>query len=145
MEKVILITQMLSILMMTGIIWLIQLVQYPFFSKVGNENWLEYHNGHTFWITPIVAPLMIVELVTSFVIFYYPPKDIDFKLLVFGLILTLAVWASTFFLQVPLHEKLAQSFDVQTHALLVNTNWIRTIAWTLHSFLVTYFVWKSLK
>ena len=114
--------QMLSILMMTGIIWLIQLVQYPFFSKVGNENWLEYHNGHTFWITPIVAPLMIAELVTSFVIFYYPPKDVDFKLLIVGLILTLIVWASTFFLQVPLHEKLTANFNVQTHALLVNTD-----------------------
>ena len=132
-------------MMMTGIIWLIQLVQYPLFSKIGPEKWLEYHNGHTFWITPIVAPLMIAELIGSFAIFYYPPQGIDCKLLVCGLILTLTVWTSTFFLQVPLHEKLAINFDVQTHALLTNTNWIRTIAWTLHSVLITFFVVKSLR
>ena len=130
---------------MTGIIWLIQLVQYPFFAKVGNENWLEYHNGHTFWITPVVAPLMIAELVTSFVIFYYPPKDIDFKLLIVGLILTLTVWASTFFLQVPLHEKLGVSFDTDTQRQLVQTNWIRTIAWSLRGALVLWMIWLKIK
>lgn len=145
MTKIILITNLVSIVFLTGVIWIIQFVQYPFFAQVGPENFPKYHASHTFWITPVVAPAMIIELITSFFLIIYPPENIDSKLIWLGLILTLAVWASTFFLQVPIHEKLAQGFDADAHKFLVNSNWIRTIAWSLHSFLLVYFIWKNLK
>jgi hypothetical protein len=126
---------------MFGVIWLIQLVQYPFFSHVNSENFPKYHAAHTFWITPVVAPAMIVELITSILIIFYPPKNIDAKLLYAGLILTLIVWASTFFIQIPMHNKLAKGFDADAHKLLVNTNWIRTFAWSLRAVLVIYLAW----
>jgi hypothetical protein len=144
MNKLILLANFASTLYMTGVIWLIQLVQYPFFSKVGESKFVEYHAAHTIWITPVVAPMMIVELATSFFLIFYPPTAIDAKLLYVGLILTLIVWASTFFLQVPMHDKLSQGFDSNAHAFLVNSNWIRTIAWSLHSILVGWFVYKSM-
>lgn len=130
---------------MTGIIWFIQLVQYPFFSQVGKENFPQYHASHTFWITPVVAPAMILELFTSVFLIVYPPENIDSKLIWLGLFLTLINWASTFFLQVPMHEKLSQGFDVEAHEFLVNSNWIRTIVWTLRSGLVCYFLWKLVR
>lgn len=141
MIKIILILQIASSLIMFGVIWIIQLVQYPFFSHVNAENFPKYHAAHTFWITPVVAPTMIIELITSILIIFYPPKNIDAKLLYVGLVLTLIVWASTFFLQIPLHNKLASTFDAEAHRLLVNTNWIRTIAWSLRAVLVIYFAW----
>jgi hypothetical protein len=143
MNKLILLANLASTLYMTGVIWLIQLVQYPFFSKIGASNFAEYHASYTAWITPVVAPLMIAELATSFFIIFYPPNHIDAKLLYAGLILTLIIWASTFFLQVPMHEKLGSGFNAEAHAFLVNSNWIRTIAWSLRSVLVLYFVWKT--
>ncbi len=145
MTKIILITNLVSIVFLTGVIWIIQVVQYPFFAQIGAENFPNYHASHTFWITPVVAPAMIIELITSMFLIIYPSENIDSKLFWLGLILTLIVWASTFFLQVPMHEKLAQGFDADAHKFLVNSNWIRTITWTLHSFLVVYFVWKNLK
>jgi hypothetical protein len=145
MEKLILLVNFASTLYMTGVIWLIQLVQYPFFGKVGANNFTEYHAAHTVWITPVVAPLMIAELATSFFIIFYPPTDIDAKLPYIGLILTFIIWASTFFLQVPMHDKLSQGFNVEAHAFLVNSNWIRTIAWSLRSILVGWFMWKSMR
>lgn len=145
MTKIILIANLVSIVFMTGVIWIIQVVQYPFFAQIGAENFPKYHASHTFWITPVVAPAMIVELITSIFLIIYPPGNIDSKLIWLGLILTLIVWTSTFFLQIPMHEKLAQGFDEDAHKFLVNSNWIRTIAWSLHSFLVVYFVWKNLK
>lgn len=141
MEKIFLILQITSSLIMLGVIWIIQLVQYPFFSHINSENFPKYHTAHKFWITPIVAPAMIIELITSILIIFYPPKNIDAKLLYIGLILTLIVWASTFFIQIPLHNKLANTFDTDAHRSLVNTNWIRTIAWTLRAILVIYFAW----
>ena len=145
MNKLILILQIASTLPLVGVIWLVQIVQYPFFSTVSAESFPKYHNAHTFWITPVVAPLMIVEFVSSVLIIFYPPENVDHRLLWLGLFLAVAVWLSTFFLQVPLHEKLAQGFDADAHASLVNTNWVRTIAWSLRGVLVLYFVWKSLR
>lgn len=144
MEKLILIVNLATTLFLTGIIWLIQLVQYPSFSQIGAENFQKYHSSHSFWITPVVAPAMILELITSTLLIIYPPENIDSKLIWIGLILAITVWASTFFLQVPMHEKLSQGFDANAHQFLVNSNWIRTIAWSLHSVLVLYFVWKKI-
>jgi hypothetical protein len=145
MQRIILILQIASTLFMTGVIWVVQLVQYPFFSHFSADGFTKYHDAYRFWITPVVAPPMIVELVTSILLLLYPPANIDSKLGWLGLILTLIVWASTFFLQVPLHEKLAQGFDPQTHAALVNTNWIRTLAWSLRAVLVLYFAWLVIR
>lgn len=145
MRNLILIANFASTLFMTGIIWLIQLVQYPFFAQVGAENFPKYHASHSFWITPVVAPMMILELITSTYLIFYSPENIDIKLIWLGLVLTAIVWLSTFYLQVPMHEKLSQGFNVEAHQFLVNSNWIRTIAWSLRSILVSYFLWKSLK
>ena len=145
MEKILLILQIASTFFMTGVIWVIQIVQYPFFSKVGAENFVKYHDDYRFWITPIVLPPMTIELLSSVFLLVYLPANIDSKLIWLGLILTLIVWASTFFLQVPLHEKLASGFDADVHLALVKTNWIRTVGWSLRSVLLIYIVWKSIR
>ncbi len=145
MQNLILMLQAASTLPLCGVIWIIQIVQYPFYAAVNADSFRAYHAAHTFWITPVVAPLMIVELVTSILIIFYPPEAIDYKWLWLGLILSVAVWLSTFFLQVPLHDKLALGFDVDAHARLVKTNWIRTAAWSLRGALVLFLVWKSLR
>lgn len=145
MEKIILITQIAVTFFLTGVIWIIQIVQYPFFSHFEGESFTKYHTGYTFWITPVVAPAMIVELISSIFLLFYTPSEIDVRLFYCGLILTIIIWLSTFFLQVPLHEKLAAGFDADAYNALVNTNWIRTIAWTLRTFLMIYVLWKIVR
>lgn len=146
MEKNIFLINLVSIVYMTGVAWLVQLVQYPLFSAYGkSENFADYHASYTFWITPVVAPAMILELITSFLMIFYAPEEFDQRLVWLGLILTLLVWASTFLLQVPLHERLAREFDENAHSALVATNWIRTAAWTLHAVLVFCFALKIMK
>ncbi len=145
METKIFLLNLFSVIFLTGVIWLVQLVQYPHFSQIGAENFPKFHASHSFWITPVVAPPMIIELITSIFLIIYPLNNEDSKIFWAGLILTLLVWLSTFFLQVPMHEKLSQGFDAEAHKFLVNSNWIRTIGWSLHSFLLIYLVWKNLK
>jgi hypothetical protein len=145
MEKIILLANFVATVYMTGVIWLIQLVQYPLFSNIGNENFSKYHSLHSIWITPVVAPMMLVELITSFALLFYAFDKIDYRLIWLGLILTLITWSSTFFLQVPMHEKLSAGFDKSAHDFLVYSNWLRTLAWTLRGILVSYFIWQSLK
>ena len=126
---------------LTGIIWLVQIVHYPLFKFVGDQNYKEFHQSHMNWISFVVAPTMIVEAVTAGLIIFYPPPSVQNWQLWAGLILVAIIWASTFFLQVPLHEKLANGFDQSTHSALVNTNWIRTIAWTLRAALILWLAW----
>lgn len=142
MEKVLLILQVVSTLYLTGLIWIIQVVQYPFFSHLEKADFVKYHDAYRFWITPVVAPAMLVELFSAILIVFFPPAAIDFRLLIVGLILAVIVWISTFFIQVPLHEKLAAGFDADAHRALVRTNWIRTAAWSLRAALMAYALWK---
>jgi hypothetical protein len=56
-----------------------------------------------------------------------------------GLALIAAIWLSTFFVQVPLHGRLAR--DGHSAAVvdsLVRSNWIRTIAWTARAILAAW-------
>lgn len=145
MDKIFFIIQIAATLFMTGVIWLTQLVQYPQFARFSGENFTSYHDEYRFWITPIVAPPMIAELFTAVFLLFYKPIEIDTKLVWLGLILVGVIWASTFFLQVPLHEKLARGFDSNVHSLLVKTNWIRTVAWSLRTVLILHFAWLMIR
>jgi len=145
MEKTLLILQIVSTLFLTGVIWVIQIVQYPFFAHVSAENFTKYHDDYRFWITPVVAPPMIIELLSAILLLFYPPAGIDSKLIWLGLFLTLIIWASTFFLQVPLHEKLAHGLNSQTISALVRTNWIRTVCWSLRGGLVLCLAWRLIR
>ena len=145
MTNIFLLINLASTLFLAGVIWIVQIVQYPFFSQICAENFSEFHRVYRNRITPMVAPPMILELGTAIALLFFPPANIDFKLLWASLILSILAWASTFFVQVPLHDKLAEQFHAETHAALVKTNWIRTILWSLRAALVLFFAWQSLK
>ena len=53
-----------------------------------------------------------------------------------GLALVGLIWASTFLVQVPLHEVLARGFDAEAHSRLVASNWLRTFLWSARAVLV---------
>lgn len=127
---------------MTGVIWLIQLVHYPSFSRIDAAKFAEFHQFHTKNISFIVLPLMLTELITAFYLIYQ--KSPFQYSLQFGLSLVLIIWLSTFLLQVPAHNALAHGFDDLQYKKLINTNWIRTIAWTLRSFVLIFILFKLL-
>ncbi len=111
-----------SVLFMTGVIWLIQLVHYPLMVYVKPEEFPVFHAEHSRWITVVVGPMMLLQLGTSFLINSY-----------LAVLFSVAVFAATFFVSVPLHNQLAGGLDPTVLQQLVRTNWIRTILWTLHS------------
>ena len=125
-----------AVLFMTGLGFLVQFVAYPLFEKVGSDQFLDYHAGWTRRIGPVVAPMMIIELGSSAWLVASHPANVSSGLALLGLGLSLAVWASTFALQVPAHAKLEAGFDASVHRRLVTTSWVRTVAWTLHSVVV---------
>lgn len=141
MSKLILAAHAFSTLSMVGLIWFIQVVHYPMFALVGADAFQRYEQVHARLTTYVVAPLMLVELATAVMLVQNRPGHIDAVWAWLGLILVGTIWLSTWFLQVPAHNVLANGFDAAVHSRLVNTNWLRTIAWTSRGLLVVW--WYS--
>lgn len=116
---------------MVGVIWMVQVVHYPLFAEVGAAQFAAYERSHQQRITWIVAPLMLIELLSAVWLVASPPSGVARWILWLGLALVLVNWGSTALVQVPLHERLAAGFSEAAHARLVATNWVRTASWTL--------------
>ena len=113
---------------MVGLIWFVQVVHYPLFSSVGDEQFPRYALAHQTRTTFVVMPPMLVELITAALLLTVDAVPRNLALL--GLGLLIATWISTFAVQVPCHARLARGFHAPAHRALVATNWARTILWT---------------
>ncbi|MEN9835903.1 MAG: hypothetical protein RL011_2096 [Pseudomonadota bacterium] len=122
--------QMACCLLMTGLIWLVQLVHYPSFHLVNPQRFQEFHDQHSSRISFIVAPLMGLELVTAILLVYERSDSYIWWLNLLGMVL---IWACTAFLSVPLHNQLTNGYDYDKVNALVLTNWPRTLLWTARS------------
>lgn len=138
MDLAILILQLGSTLAMAGLIWFVQLVHYPLFSRVGPREFPAYEAEHVRRSGWLIVPLMVTELASALLLAAVRPAPIGRGAVFAGLILLLVLWGSTFLVQVPLHRRLEGGHDAAAQALLVATNWIRTAGWTARAVLVLY-------
>lgn len=110
---------------LVGVILMTQILSYPLLLKLSKSDFYEYYNSYTKRISFIVIPLMIFEVLLSIILntilnnFYLFASNI----------LLLVIWGSTFFIQVPIHNKLSSNHSYSLINKLIFTNWIRTIAW----------------
>ncbi|HEX9001355.1 MAG TPA: hypothetical protein VGB07_15725 [Blastocatellia bacterium] len=143
--KWILLTNAAATLMMTGLIWFVQIVHYPLFGQVGKSGFALYEASHSSLTTLVVMPLMLIELLTAFLLVAQKPVDASAFWLVAGLLLIGVIWLATFFLSVPQHNILSRGFDEQAHRTLVLTNWIRTVAWSARSLILLFLLARTIK
>ena len=116
-------------LFMCGLIWFVQVVHYPLFSRVGHDAFPEYERRHVRWTGFVVGGPMIVELIAAAAL-----AAVDGGVLAWlGLAMLGVIWLSTWRWQVPAHRALGHGFDAVAHRRLVRTNWVRTIAWSLRA------------
>lgn len=142
MLKLVFIANLLSTIFMCGVIWIVQVVHYPLFAKVGEALFREYHTDHNILISYIVLPAMLIEIGTAAIFILNRPGNVTTAEAWVGFGLVLLAWATTFFLSVPAHSQLAFGFNEQAHRMLVQTNWVRTFAWSVRSVLVAWQVYK---
>lgn len=122
-------------LFMAGLIWLIQLVHYPSFHFVDQSNFKEFHLFHSTRISFVIIPVMILEIVTSGILWWnYSAFDINS----IGFYLVILIWIATAGFSVPNHNKLGNGKNTETINSLVNTNWVRTILWSIKAVLTIY-------
>lgn len=125
---------------LTGLIWTVQKVHYPTFYFIHSNNFKKFTKFHQKEISKIVAPIMILELLTSFYLF------IELKSWTYFILLTLVIliWCSTFLLSVRLHKHLSTNgFDKSAIDQLNLTNWPRTVLWTIKMIYMFFLLWQT--
>ena len=115
------------------LIWLVQVIIYPGFHRIPPDIFIDYHRWYVKRISLIVLPLMIPEV--GMTIWWL--LDAGTPGAVISTVLVVIVWSSTFLLQVPIHNRLMSGKKEMLIRRLVATNWIRTIAWSLKSLVIT--------
>ncbi|MCE9631854.1 MAG: hypothetical protein K8S94_14215 [Planctomycetia bacterium] len=124
---------------MCGLIWFVQVVHYPLFVATTGDPSADYaaeNQRRTSWV---VLPFMLVEMATAALIVIAPPPGVGRGTAVVGMVLVIAIWASTLLVQMPLHARLAR--DGHRPPLvdaLVRGNWFRTLAWTVRAILAVW-------
>jgi len=122
-------------LFLTGLIWVIQIVQYPLFSQIPSESFASYESQYQKRITYVVMPTMLCELVTGILMVILNISELNRSLQIVNLVSIVLVWVSTALIQVPCHKRLMERFQADIHKRLVLSNWVRTFLWTTRSLL----------
>jgi hypothetical protein len=113
---------------MAGVIWLVQLVQYPGFARVGAAEFGAFHRHHCRSIGFVVGPLMVLELLTALLLAAAGEPHWFWRVMLGAL---LSIWLSTALLQGPLHGRLTREGPrPELIRALVRGNWLRTILWS---------------
>lgn len=131
----------MSALYMCGVIWLVQLIHYPSFSKINSGSFQQFHSQHTTAMSFIVGPVMVIELLTSVWLLHDETNLSNLTNVIF----VISLWLLTFLVSVPLHNKLALGHDPAVLQSLVQTNWPRTVLWTLRAVWSSYLTLTSFK
>lgn len=138
-EKVLVMANIVVAVFLTGLIWTIQVVHYPSFRHVGESQFIEFQHRHMRNISYIVVPLMLIEVFLGISLQLSSVGKSEFLGVTIANILLLLIWIVTFAISSPIHGQLAtKGFDIQLINKLVDTNWIRTAAWTLRTGILTY-------
>ena len=140
----ILIINLAIALIATGLIWTIQLVHYPSMKFIPEEKFTAYHTFHSQRISILAIPIMSIELLTSFLLFYQN-YHLDSYIFATNFTLVILIWISTFLIQVPMHNILSLAKNDKVLNRLILSNWIRTILWSVRSILMTFYLAHTFK
>ena len=114
---------------MVGVSLITQFVTYPSFKLIKSITFSEFHKSYTKKMLFIVAPVMILELISSLLLVIFDISDNNTEI---GLLITLIlIWLLTFFNIVPIHNKLTVNYNKDLNQKLIKFNGLRTILWIL--------------
>ena len=140
LPRLALLLQLGTTLPLVGLIWLIQIVSYPLFLRVGAAEFSAYHAAHSRLITFVVAPLMLGELAGALAGAFFVDRSLPREVAWVDAALAITAWLLTAFVSVPYHDVLAHGGDMRARELLVATNWFRTATWTLRGAILMWAV-----
>lgn len=123
-------THAVAVWFTTGVIWTLQVLNYPLLARVGADSFTGYEQAHNARFASVVGPGVGVTTLATAGLLVAKPAALDWAAPILAAALLVVVIASTVVLQAPAHTRLADGFDPNVHTRLVRSNWIRTSAWT---------------
>jgi len=114
---------------MVGVSLITQFVTYPSFKLIKSSSFSEFHKIYTNKMLFIVAPLMILELISSLLLVIFDVSDNNIEIGL--LIILMLIWFLTFFIIVPIHNKLTINYNKDLNQKLIKYNGLRTILWII--------------
>ena len=114
---------------MVGVSLITHFVTYPSFKLIKSSLFSEFHKSYTNKMLFIVAPVMILELISSLLLVIFDVSDNNTEI---GLLISLLlIWFLTFFIIVPIHNKLTVNYNKDLNQKLIKYNGLRTIFWII--------------
>ena len=114
---------------MVGVSLITHFVTYPSFKLIRSNLFSEFHKSYTNKMLFIVAPVMILELISSLFLVIFDISDNNTEI---GLLISLLlIWFLTFFIIVPIHNKLKVNYNKDLNQKLIKFNGLRTIFWII--------------
>ena len=124
---------------LVSLVIITQFITYPTFLHINKDKFSEYHRKYVNKISFIVAPVMLIELLTLSLIAYFSGEFLIIK----SLILLLVIWLTTFFIMIPSHNRISKSFNKKEIISLINYNWVRTILWSFKLLLIIFLYFEK--
>ena len=114
---------------MVGVSLITHFVTYPSFRLIKSSLFSEFHKSYTNKMLFIDAPVMILELISSLFLVIFDISDNNTEI---GLLISLLlIWFLTFFIIVPIHNKLTVNYNKDLNQKLIKFNGLRTIFWII--------------
>ena len=114
---------------MVGVSLITHFVTYPSFKLIKSSLFSEFHKSYINKMLFIVAPVMILELISSLFLVIFDVSDNNTEI---GLLISLLlIWFLTFFIIVPIHNKLTVNYNKDLNQKLIKYNGLRTIFWII--------------
>mgnify|MGYP001435815482 FL=1 len=124
---------------LVSLVFMTQFITYPTFLHIDKDKFSEYHRKYVNNISFIVAPVMLIELLTLSLIAYFSSEFLIIK----SLFLLLVIWLTTFFIMIPSHNRISKSFNKKEIKSLINYNWIRTILWSFKLLVIIFLFYEK--
>lgn len=116
---------------LVGLIWTIQIVHYPSFDSIDKVGYIDFQERHMQAMGRLIGFPWLIEGLCVLALFVFAPDNTTRVIAALGGLLELVVILVTINKSIPAHEALQTGYVASAHHTLVNTNWWRTIAWSL--------------
>ena len=124
-------------LYMTGMIWSMQILEYPLFALVGEKEFPSYHRRHNRALPLLVILPSLAAVASAVVLIFTRPARLPLWAPLVIAALDVIVIVVTALREAPLHAKLdREGASPVVIRELVQGNWVRTLVWTANALLL---------
>lgn len=131
METIFLLFNLISTLLIAGILWFVQLVHYPLFNEMPAKNMVNYGYYHMQKISGIINLLFIIDFITIVFLLLLVNSDLSATLMLINISIFLFIVILTRITFLPIYQQISKNPNSILITKLINLNWIRTLVWSL--------------